>query len=374
MCPRDLSTLFRTRSSQVYASCVTKDKLQPRTCDCFQPAVALVTKHSARLLQKLCLCGQICESCRLPCALPVGHREQSHDCGTDHKCHAFCHYCESTGVASACVQPAGHSAEHDCGDAAHTCGADCSLNNLGNCAGRCVLKPGHSADQPHLCGSLKHHCGRPCALSSCPHPCVLPHDSMHDRCECHVIVCPNKCTFPNCTFMCSVQDHFHTEESGGDGCMCDHPHQCPHECQAPGICEIYSELVVKKQKFSGKHDAFDYDAIETEQNGVRKGCCKVVPPKSRQHEGEHIHSSTENLVHYCDVKCPTCGYYCTLPWEHSGEHDTRHGNMRRTYFVSDEDVFTLGSRKYAPAESGVAEMCNMYCHRAGRGHLSFFSL
>ena len=40
--------------------------------------------------------------------------------------------------------------------------------------------------------------------------------------------------------------------------------------------------------------------------------------------------------------------------------------MRRTYFVSDEDVFTLGSRKYAPAESGVAEMCNMYCHRAGR--------
>eukprot|EP00438_Fugacium_kawagutii_P020946 Skav211837 [mRNA] locus=scaffold305:669633:690103:- [translate_table: standard] len=147
-----------------------------------------------------------------------------------------------------------------------------------------------------------------------------------------------------------VMDHFHTQGDGGDGCMCDQPHQCPHECEAPGICEIYSELVVKKQKFSGKHDTFDYDAIETEQNGVRKGCCKVVPPKSRQHEGGHIHSSTENLVHYCDVKCPTCGYYCTLPWEHSGEHDTRHGNMRRTYFVSDEDVFTVGSRKYAPSE------------------------
>lgn len=36
----------------------------------------------------------------------------------------------------------------------------------------------------------------------------------------------------------------------------------------------------------------------------------------------------------------------------------------------DQDVFTLGSRKYAPAESGVAEMCNMYCHRAGRELLS----
>ena len=331
-----------------------------------------MTKHPARLLQKLRLCGQNCETCRLPCALPVVHREQSHDCGTDHKCRAFCRYCESTGVASACVQPAGHSAEHDCGDLGHTCGADCSLNTLGNCAGRCVLKPGHSADEPHLCGSMKHYCGKPCALSSCPHPCVLPHDSMHDRCECHVIVCPNKCTFPNCTFMCSVQDHFHTKDSAGHGCMCDQPHQCPHECQAPGICEIYSELVVKKQKFSGKHDAFDYDAIETEQNGVRKGCCKVVPPKSRQHEGEHIHSSTENLVHYCNLKCPTCGYYCTLPWEHSGEHDTRHGNMRRTYFVSDEDVFQVGSRKHVPAESGVAEMCNMYCHRAGRGSLRLF--
>ena len=32
--------------------------------------------------------------------------------------------------------------------------------------------------------------------------------------------------------------------------------------------------------------------------------------------------------------CPTYGYYCTLPWSHSGDHSTRHGNMRKTYFVS----------------------------------------
>ena len=128
---------------------------------------------------------------------------------------------------------------------------------------------------------------------------------------------------------------------------------------------------MKQEKFTGRHDTFDYDAIQTEQNGVRKTCCKLVPPGEREHEGGHIHSTTENLVHYCNEKCPTCGYYCTLPFEHSGEHDTRHGNMRRTYFVSDQDVFTLGSRKYAPSESGVAEMCNMYCHRAGRSGLSF---
>ncbi|CAJ1378104.1 unnamed protein product [Effrenium voratum] len=317
----------------------------------------------ARLLQRLRLCGMDCGQCRLPCALPWDH-DLPHDCGTDHRCHAFCHYCQESGRAAACQQSAGHAENHDCGDASHTCGQECSLSLLGNCGGRCVLKPGHSED--HLCGSLRHHCGKPCGLSTCSNTCVLPFDLMHEQCECHVIVCPNKCSFPNCSFMCSVSDHFHAD--GRADCMCDQPHQCPHECQSTGICEIYSELVVKKQKFTGKHDTFDYDAIETEQNGVRKTCCKVIPAKSREHEGEHIHSTTENLVHYCDEKCPTCGYYCTLPWGHSGDHDTRHGNMRRTYFVSDQEVFTLGSRKYAPAESGVAEMCNMYCHRAGRGH------
>ena len=42
-----------------------------------------------------------------------------------------------------------------------------------------------------------------------------------------------------------------------------------------GICEIYSELVMKQEKFTGKHDRFDYDAIQTEQNGVRKGLLQV---------------------------------------------------------------------------------------------------
>ncbi|CAE6972441.1 unnamed protein product [Symbiodinium sp. CCMP2456] len=321
----------------------------------------------ARLHQQLRVCSMTCTECRLPCMLPVGHAEGAHDCGTDHRCHSFCKYCqEMSGSASVCTLVAGHSGQHDCGHASHTCGHECSLSSRGNCGGRCVLKPGHSPDEAHMCGSSRHHCGKPCSLTGCSHTCVLPHDLMHDRCECHIIVCPNKCSFPKCSFMCSVQDHFHAE--GKSDCMCDQPHQCPHECEAPGICEIYSELVMKKEKFTGKHDEFDYDSIETEQNGVRKTCCKVIPAKSREHEGSHIHSTTENLVHYCDAKCPTCGYYCTLPWEHSGEHDTRHGNMRRTYFVSDQDVFKLGSRKYAPSESGVAEMCNMYCHRAGRGH------
>lgn len=30
--------------------------------------------------------------------------------------------------------------------------------------------------------------------------------------------------------------------------------------------------------------------------------------------------------------------------------------------------FEVGSRMYAPAESGEAEMCDMYCKRLGRGH------
>ena len=73
--------------------------------------------------------------------------------------------------------------------------------------------------------------------------------------------------------MCSVQDHFHADAA--NDCMRDHPHQCPHECEMLGICEIYSELVMKQEKFTGKHDRFDYDAIQTEQNGVRKGLLQV---------------------------------------------------------------------------------------------------
>ena len=44
------------------------------------------------------------------------------------------------------------------------------------------------------------------------------------------------------------------------------------------------------------------------------------------------------------MRCPTYSYYCNLPWSHSGDHSTRHGNMRKTYFVSDQEVFTVGSK------------------------------
>uniref|UniRef100_A0A0G4G985 VWFA domain-containing protein n=1 Tax=Chromera velia CCMP2878 TaxID=1169474 RepID=A0A0G4G985_9ALVE len=43
--------------------------------------------------------------------------------------------------------------------------------------------------------------------------------------------------------------------------------------------------------------------------------------------------------------------------------------MRHARFVCEEEVFTVGSRKYAPDDHGKAEMCHMHCQSLGRGHV-----
>ncbi|KAG6591012.1 RxLR effector candidate protein [Phytophthora cinnamomi] len=46
--------------------------------------------------------------------------------------------------------------------------------------------------------------------------------------------------------------------------------------------------------------------------------------------------------------------------------------MRNMYFIAQEsDVINWEDRKYAAGEEGVAEMCNMYCSSAGRGHVHY---
>ena len=44
--------------------------------------------------------------------------------------------------------------------------------------------------------------------------------------------------------------------------------------------------------------------------------------------------------------------------------------MRNTVFYATEDIVdTGGDRKYKVGDSGVAEMCNIFCERLGRGHI-----
>ncbi len=48
-----------------------------------------------------------------------------------------------------------------------------------------------------------------------------------------------------------------------------------------------------------------------------------------------------------------------------------HGNMRDTYFVSEDNGIDLQDLKYVSGETGVAEMCNLFCSKLGRVHVHF---
>jgi len=54
-----------------------------------------------------------------------------------------------------------------------------------------------------------------------------------------------------------------------------------------------------------------------------------------------------------------------------GLHTTSHGNMRNTFFLSDNKNVDIGERKYVAGDTGIAEMCNLYCSKMGRAHVHY---
>ena len=88
-----------------------------------------------------------------------------------------------------------------------------------------------------------------------------------------------------------------------------------------------------------------------------------------EHEGTHSHTTNTNAVHFCETRCHSCGYFCNLPINHTGLHNTTHGNMTDVSFVSEVEDIDILDRKYAWGESGMAEMCMMHCKNRGRGHI-----
>ncbi|KAE9250593.1 hypothetical protein PF002_g4708 [Phytophthora fragariae] len=154
-------------------------------------------------------------------------------------------------------------------------------------------------------------------------------------------------------------------------------HSSRHACQATreadGIC---TKLVqVSTSKFSGSCDSFDFELKE--MVGIHNKCAIVLPPGTTNHDGvahscERVLPNGSTTVHGCGMKCAACEYYCDKPVGHEGEHSAAHGNMRNMYFIAHEsDVIAWKDRKYAAGEKGVAEMCNMYCASAGRGHVHY---
>ncbi|GLJ34377.1 hypothetical protein SUGI_0691170 [Cryptomeria japonica] len=319
-----------------------------------------------KVKQGLSVCGCECSDCFWRCVKEKGH-EDDHSCMGSRFCTENCSYCAREGDnLSLCGDLAGHERNHNCKKKNHTCGGSCYLHETSsNCNQQCSLAPGHPGQ--HKCNSPQHMCSTKCSLPSCNNPCAVAMESNHQIHQCHERYCQSKCMINGCSRTCGVKHHFHDLDQNAEH-LCGNEHACTHECEMPGICEIFTELVKQTRVFQGQRGSFEYEIL-SEQNGLRKFCCIPIPPYEVNHEGPHVHTKKEDSVHNCDIRCLSCGYFCQLPIDHLGLHDTVHGNMKNVRFISEGEDFDIEDRKYKWGETGEAEMCNMYCKKQGRGHI-----
>ncbi|KAG4054914.1 hypothetical protein PC123_g9991 [Phytophthora cactorum] len=340
-------------------------------------------------------CLHSCAKCQLQCMRSACHSfDEDHDCGMSHTCRGLCEYCALNyrpgKEMPRCVGQAGHEGKCDCVKGDHTCGAGCSLIGASNCGGLCVLIGGHDGD--HRCSVKQHACGAACSATKCRGKCILNTEHRHTVHKCAETQCKHACKMDGCKEWCSTANHFHdqfelgvkfAEENGQRSGtepsllgkivhLCNSRHTCNAPCEMEGICA--RSVQVSMSKFSGSCDTFDYELKQ--MVGVRNKCAIVLQPGETNHDGI-AHSCVKVLpngtksVHGCGVRCEACEYYCDKPIGHEGEHSAAHGNMRNMHFVAEDDVINWEDRKYVPGEKGVAEMCNMHCSSAGRGHVHY---
>ncbi|KAG9407364.1 hypothetical protein AC1031_002095 [Aphanomyces cochlioides] len=315
-----------------------------------------------KLKQHLRRCQHTCAHCKLGCFECFLHDATvPHDCGTNHKCVNPCVHCASLGDKEMCASVAGHSGPCNCGLKDHTCNEPCDMMEASNCEKTCSLEVGH--EEPHSCGVKLHCCGQPCQAVECRGSCTLPFENPHDRHMCGANRCQQTCVMPDCGNTCAAPDHFHPV---GANHLCGQPHRCTAECKEDGICEIKVHLEKITETFAGKRGTFDF--TRQEMNGTKRKCSEAVAADTTSHPDDHRCNSA---IHYCDVRCPCCQYFCDKAYGHADLHRTSHGNMKDTYFVSDSQAVDIGDRKYTAGEQGVAEMCPFFCSKMGRGHVHF---
>ncbi|CUA74250.1 Sterol 3-beta-glucosyltransferase [Rhizoctonia solani] len=84
----------------------------------------------------------------------------------------------------------------------------------------------------------------------------------------------------------------------------------------------------------------------------------------------HVHSVGAVVFHFCDVQCPQCEYYCTLPLGHPQQHETSHGSMIKTRWLLDgpstNASYELQDRKYGSGDRGSTVLCSLLCSQQGR--------
>ena len=231
-----------------------------------------------------------------------------------------------------CQNLAGHDGNHDCKKKNHTCMEICSFfDRSSNCSKYFCLKVGHEV--LHKCNSPQHMCKIKCSLPSYKNPRAIQIElGYHEKHACHERYCPKKCIMEGCPRSRGYKYHFH--ELTSDEHLCSNEHACHKKCEVDGICEIFTKLVRHTCSFQGRRGSFEYEHA-SKQNGLQKDCCIGIPPFRTSHDGLHLHTLNLDVVHYCKVRCQSCGYFCQRPINHSGSHNTVHGNMRTINFSLD---------------------------------------
>ncbi|KAG7378686.1 hypothetical protein PHYPSEUDO_009755 [Phytophthora pseudosyringae] len=391
---RWLRGVLDDRSSEV------RSKLEQRFAD---PLVLFLSR-----------CQHRCARCQLGCMHSVTHStEIEHNCSTDHKCRGSCEYAEcqrdsKPAEVRPCSRSAGHEGKCECEKGEHTCGHPCVLARASNCDKTCSKVAEHCGD--HRCSVQVHVCGATCSAETCTAACVLDTQREHSVHKCVEVQCLHQCFMKGCKHTCGEKDHFHgqlntsrvfADENGvtfspdlseDDSValthMCLGSHACSDLCAVDGICEQKVHLKKSSRTYAGARGSFEY--IYQEMNACKKPCTRVLPSGARHHDGL-VHSciaqtsTTSNgqssrekedehqVIHYCDVRCPCCNNYCNKHFGHMGLHATSHGNMRQTYFLAKGNDIDIEDRKYQVGERGIAEMCNLFCAKMGRGHVHYLS-
>ncbi|KAF8607202.1 hypothetical protein BDV93DRAFT_467878 [Ceratobasidium sp. AG-I] len=332
-------------------------------------AVALSTRAAVKM------CSSTCDSCHLSCLRPYRH-EGEHDCKTTHNCALVCEVSDMHSELTPCGLRSGHSGRHLCEGGNHTCGQVCSLEDRNGCTRSCAKAIDHQED--HLCSARLHFCGKPCDLQnaqqfgqgftySCPGVCQMPWDEPHKRHACTTSnACPIECQL--CRRLCCSNDHFHGLDPDSVH-LCGQSHSCTMLCEAPGVCLIETQPSAVLERFTGHYETFEYTQYSQEKR--RLSCVVVVQPGQTAHQGPHTHSTAEVVFHFCDVQCPRCKYYCTLPLGHpQQQHETSHGSMIETrWLVEGSDAnpsYELQGRKFGPGDQGAPMLCSLVCSQQGR--------
>ncbi|KIJ64840.1 hypothetical protein HYDPIDRAFT_40028 [Hydnomerulius pinastri MD-312] len=332
------------------------------------------------LKSNVTLCKLQCASCQLLCVKSRFHQGQ-HECQTDHFCIHECDFClENSGEYKSCKMSAGHPGKHICMVDAHLCGQPCNRLGKSGCLEKCIKVMDHP-DGDHECAATIHACGEPCDLNdvrlgngtvySCPGKCHIASDLEHEQHRCDARLCSVYCQL--CKRLCAETDHLHGLQPGATH-LCGQPHSCESVCSVRGICEIETAPHSIEATFTGRHETFQYTKFS--QVSKRLKCVKVIPPGEQQHTGAHTHSLNPKVVHFCEVRCEYCGYFCTLPLGHAQqEHETRHGSMSHTRWAIDgpEDAsLEIEGRRFSSNDEGAPMMCNLVCQAMGRhAHISY---